>query len=274
MKNLFFLLFFVAFHSIASFSGHWVNDSNSQSLTLDLIEKGNDVYGRYCFITNNGNRIDCAESGDVNIKGVVKNNVGIVIFESIFGGSGKATLSIIDGILSYAINDYSPFVEANMSVPKVISFKKTTEVPAKIKAVSTECKDTDVLIASCHFSGVSQRVATFCLNKKNSVIECTFQKNNKKELNVSFSLENKLKRWVDLGTNTTYFGFNKGGYSYILIIPEEKPNVVALLDIKQNGIDISTNRCDSNSFGERNIKSNSIEDVPDEIVRSNNFKFP
>lgn len=46
-------------------------------------------------------------------------------------------------------------------------------------------------------------------------------------------MKNKLKRWLDLGTYTTYFGFNKGGYSYVLGVPEEKPGAVAFLDVKK-----------------------------------------
>ncbi|WP_185157462.1 hypothetical protein [Klebsiella pneumoniae] len=41
------------------------------------------------------------------------------------------------------------------------------------------------------------------------------------ELEVNFDVKNKLKRWLDLSTYTTYFGFNKGAYSYILGVPEE-----------------------------------------------------
>ncbi|MEN5017995.1 hypothetical protein ABEH87_16790 [Erwinia sp. Eh17-17] len=83
-----------------------------------------------------------------------------------------------------------------------------------------------------------------------------------------------MKRWVDLGTYSTYLGFNKGAYSYVLIVPEERLDAVALLQISKNGEKISTRRCESNSFGEKHIKRRSIEDVPDENVRDHGFKFP
>ncbi|CNI83175.1 hypothetical protein HB991_02810 [Yersinia mollaretii] len=125
MKNFTLCLFFISFCSMAGFSGHWESNNESKSLTLDLVEKENNITGRYCFITNNGNRIDCAEDDDININGVTNNNIASVSFESTFGGVGKATLSIQDDELKYTISDNSPFIGANMSVPRVIIFKKT-----------------------------------------------------------------------------------------------------------------------------------------------------
>ncbi|EFR2125007.1 hypothetical protein H0537_004180 [Salmonella enterica] len=76
------------------------------------------------FITNHGNRIDCSEGNDRNINGVIKDNVGVVDFKSTFGGIGQATISIERDLLKYTITNPTPFVNANMSVPKVILFKK------------------------------------------------------------------------------------------------------------------------------------------------------
>lgn len=42
-----------------------------------------------------------------------------------------------------------------------------------------------------------------------------------------------LKKWVDLATYTTYLGFNRGEYSYVLRVPAEKPGAVAFLDVKK-----------------------------------------
>ncbi|EPG6936021.1 hypothetical protein MWS66_000930, partial [Klebsiella pneumoniae] len=94
MNKILLFLLFISFHSMASFSGHWVNESESQSLTLDLFENGTHLTGKYCFITNDGNRIDCAEDNDRNINGIIKDNVGVVSFESTFGSVGEATLSV------------------------------------------------------------------------------------------------------------------------------------------------------------------------------------
>lgn len=149
MKKILLLLIFISFHSMASFSGHWVYENKSQSLTLDLIEDGPHLTGKYCFITNNGNRIDCAEDNEINIKGVIKNNVGVVSYESSFGGVGEATLSIEKDSLIYTINNDTPFVDANMSVPKVIPFKKTVQSTASNSLVHEGCDVDELLIASC-----------------------------------------------------------------------------------------------------------------------------
>ncbi|WP_336215300.1 hypothetical protein [Enterobacter sp. P82] len=139
---------------------------------------------------------------------------------------------------------------------------------------ASECQPNETLIASCNLSGKISRLAAFCANKDEDTIRYSFSKGNTSELTVTFNSKNKLKRWVDSATYTTYLGFNRGVYSYVLRIPEEKPGVVALLDVKKNGGIISTKRCSSNSFGEEDIKINSIEDVDDSVVRNNGFKFP
>ncbi|MEA9393394.1 hypothetical protein SJI19_23140 [Acerihabitans sp. TG2] len=113
-----------------------------------------------------------------------------------------------------------------------------------------------------------------CKKNNYNTIKYTFKRGDKPELEVEFNPKNKLKRWVDLGTYSTYLGFNKGQYSYVLIVPEERSNVVALLEFSKNGERISTKRCDSNSFGKKDIKSNSIEDMPDATIIDNGFTFP
>src|SRR5471030_2293517 len=130
-----------------------------------------------------------------------------------------------------------------------------------------ECNVDETLVASCNLSGKVQRSAVFCAKKNNNTIKYTFKRGDKPELEVDFNPQNKLKRWVDLGTYSTYLGFNKGQYSYVLIVPEERPNVVALLEVSRNGEIISTKGCDSNSFGKKDIKSNSIEDMLDATIR-------
>ncbi|AJF73793.1 hypothetical protein TE10_17820 [Raoultella ornithinolytica] len=100
------------------------------------------------------------------------------------------------------------------------------------KRVSIEWKH---FIASCNLSGKISRLAAFCTNKKEDTIRYSFSKGNVAELTVTFDSKSKLKRWVDLGTYTTYLGFNRGAYSYVLRVPEEKSGAVALLDVKKNG---------------------------------------
>lgn len=147
------------------------------------------------------------------------------------------------------------------------------DVDASIEADARVCNAGETLVASCHLPGKIKRTAAFCAND-NHEIRYFFKKADNIELEVRFDAKNKLKRWLDSGTYSTYFGFNRGAYSYVLIVPEERCGVVAILDIKKNGEIISSKDCSSNSFGEKDIKSNSIEDVPDSLVRDNHFKFP
>jgi hypothetical protein len=116
--------FFLSFNAMAGFSGDWDYEDGSHSMNLELFEDSGEVLGSYCFITNSGNRIDCANKDEVNIKGTVINKVGQITFESTFGGTGKATIEINSDLLTYTITDHTPFVEANMSVPHVIIFNK------------------------------------------------------------------------------------------------------------------------------------------------------
>jgi hypothetical protein len=133
MKNILLVLLFISFKLMANYSGHWGNNSNNSSLSLYLTELDKSIVGRYCFITNNGNRIDCAEDDEVNIKGeITSDNKVEVFFDSTFGGKGKATLHKQGEDLIFIIDDYSPFIKANMSVSKIINFKNVSNITKKI----------------------------------------------------------------------------------------------------------------------------------------------
>jgi hypothetical protein len=119
------LLLFISFGSVACMTGHWESVGKSSSFTIDLVQHGEHVSGKYCFITNNGNRIDCAEQDDEdNITGDIKNGVAKVVFESTFGRSGVAIAEMVSDKLIYKVEDKKPFVEANMSVPDEIKLIK------------------------------------------------------------------------------------------------------------------------------------------------------
>lgn len=138
---------------------------------------------------------------------------------------------------------------------------------------ASECDFNETLLASCDFPG-GRRAAVFCASSYKNESRYFLKNGDVIELEVKFNGKNKLKRWLDLGTYTTYLGFNKECYSYVIGIPEEKPDAVAFFDIKKNGRVISTKKCSSNSFGEKKFKNNSIDDVLDGVVRDNGFKFP
>lgn len=123
MKKIILALLFASSSSIASMTGHWVQMGKSNSFTIDLVQTGNHVTGKYCFITNNGNRIDCAEDDD-NVHGDIKNGIADIKFKSTFDGEGTASLEIINNKLIYTLRDKTPFIQANMSVPAIIELDK------------------------------------------------------------------------------------------------------------------------------------------------------
>lgn len=125
MKKLSLIVLLISFNSIASMTGHWVKVEKASSFTIDLIQKDNHISGKYCFITNNGNRIDCADKDDDdNIKGIIKDGVALIQFESTFGGDGTAIAKISSNKLIYSIDDKTPFIQASMSVPSEIELSK------------------------------------------------------------------------------------------------------------------------------------------------------
>jgi len=105
-------------------TGHWEKIGKSNSFTIDLVQTDNHITGKYCFITNNGNRMDCAEKDDDNVHGDVRNGVADIKFESTFDGEGTASAEIKNNKLIYTVKDKTPFIQANMSVPTVIEFNK------------------------------------------------------------------------------------------------------------------------------------------------------
>lgn len=64
---------------------------------LKLNQNGNGIKGQYCYITQNGNRIDCPADNTNNLSGIINGSVAEISFDSAFGGkSGKSTLTIND----------------------------------------------------------------------------------------------------------------------------------------------------------------------------------
>ncbi|MDQ9206502.1 hypothetical protein QBS70_20820 [Cronobacter sakazakii] len=94
------------------------------------------------------------------------------------------------------------------------------------------CNDEEKLVASCDLPGKTSRTAAFCAGKNNEVIYY-FKESRAIKFKIKFNPERKLKRWLDLGTYTTYFGFNNASYTYVLGVPEEKPGALAFLEIKK-----------------------------------------
>lgn len=78
------------------FSGQWEGENAAGSvLTLDLKQNAQVIKGTYCYITQRGNRIDCAAPGETNLRGISTGNRADVAFDSTFGGvNGQASLEV------------------------------------------------------------------------------------------------------------------------------------------------------------------------------------
>ncbi|EOV9550538.1 hypothetical protein [Cronobacter sakazakii] len=95
------LLLFLALCSLSAFaderfSGQWEGENGAGSvLTLDLKQNAQMINGTYCYITQRGNRIDCAAPGETNLRGTSTGNRADVAFDSTFGGvNGQASLEV------------------------------------------------------------------------------------------------------------------------------------------------------------------------------------
>ncbi|SFN43345.1 hypothetical protein SAMN05428971_1414 [Candidatus Pantoea varia] len=86
-----------------NFTGEWSgqekNDNGSlySTLTLKLKQNNNNITGSYCYVTRGGNKIDCPDDNDSNLKGTANGKNALIEFDSSFGGvKGKANLELKD----------------------------------------------------------------------------------------------------------------------------------------------------------------------------------
>ncbi|ELY2596588.1 hypothetical protein [Cronobacter sakazakii] len=86
-----------------TFTGQWEGAvQNDSTLTLRLKQKGKKLTGSYCYITQQGNRIDCPAAEEENLRGTVNNDQAAVEFTSSFGGgTGQAQLSVSGDKMSW-----------------------------------------------------------------------------------------------------------------------------------------------------------------------------
>lgn len=138
----------------------------------------------------------------------------------------------------------------------------------------TLCKAKEIMIASCQLDETKTRILSFCSTADKNKVVYRFGKKTNLELKVAFSGANRMWRWLDAATYTTYFGFRKGIYGYSFGVPQETYGAKAFLDITKGGELIRSQNCIDNSFGEKHLLSEAIHDVTDGSVRNNNFLFP
>lgn len=84
-----------------SYSGNWNGGINDEagtphsSLVLSIKQHGQKISGTYCYVTQNGARIDCPDDNTENLHGEVNDESASVSFDSSFGGkNGKAELKL------------------------------------------------------------------------------------------------------------------------------------------------------------------------------------
>ncbi|MEB5972967.1 hypothetical protein ACWXWB_23005 [Pantoea dispersa] len=111
------------------FNGEWSgaagneNSSDYSTLNIKLRQIDGKVVGRYCYITNSGNRIDCPDGDESNLQGVVKNNKANVKFDSAFGGeNGEAELTLNNDAMLWHLTVLPSHGE--FYAPKDFSLKK------------------------------------------------------------------------------------------------------------------------------------------------------
>ena len=96
---LFIAFFFSGYTFAQPFTGEWDWNSapSTRTFSIKLKQKGNRLYGQYCAVAQNGNKIDCDDEEDINIVGYIDNTgkSSIVKFSSFFDAkNGKAKISI------------------------------------------------------------------------------------------------------------------------------------------------------------------------------------
>ncbi|MEG3128747.1 hypothetical protein SC171_13545 [Pantoea cypripedii] len=96
------VIFSTSLYASGDFSGQWSGAENNKdgtvysTLTLKIKQSGDNLVGRYCYVTRNGNRIDCPDDNVSNMKGVVKDDKATVEFDSSFGGKGGVAELVLE----------------------------------------------------------------------------------------------------------------------------------------------------------------------------------
>ncbi|MFC0178556.1 hypothetical protein [Thorsellia kenyensis] len=128
---------------------------------------------------------------------------------------------------------------------------------------SSTCQENDVLVFSCDLP--KNKSAAICANQTTQTLNYSFVNNEKIELSKDFDSNHQLIRWLDKGNYTTYLGFKGGEYFYRFILPQETFGAYASIEIHRKAHLIATLDCTENSFGEKNIVSKAIQEIPDEL---------
>lgn len=136
------------------------------------------------------------------------------------------------------------------------------------------CSSDEVIIASCQLKEKRNKILSFCASADNKKVNYRFGLKENIELSAGFSSSDSLSRWVDAATYTVYFGFRRGKYSYVFGVPQETLGAKAFLDVAKGDRNIMSVECMDNSFGDKMLRSDVIQDLEDELIRDSYFVFP
>lgn len=136
------------------------------------------------------------------------------------------------------------------------------------------CASSEIMVATCVLNEKKSRTLSFCSSADHKKMHYRVGSKTKLEMDVSFSKKKPMSRWVDIGTYTTYFGFRSMDYAYVLGVPEERFGARAFLEVSKKDKPIMGRTCVTNSFGEKALLNEAMEEVDDRIVRGNHFLFP
>lgn len=84
---------------------NWRSDDKSQEFTIKIKKVSNDsIFGQYCAVSNNGNKLDCDFDDINNIKGLIIGNKIQITFNSFFGAkNGSAEITIFDKYIEWKV---------------------------------------------------------------------------------------------------------------------------------------------------------------------------
>ena len=138
-------------HAIAKdmFSGQWSGEQKNESaLTLRLTQAGQNVNGSYCYVTQNGNRIDCPPDDESNLKGVIAENTANVEFNSSFGGEkGRAKLEVVGDKMIWTL--ITPPQKGEYSAPRNYELTRELKSSASEKRIFDTDKFNITLVNKC-----------------------------------------------------------------------------------------------------------------------------
>ncbi|MBZ2400611.1 hypothetical protein IRM71_03910 [Erwinia amylovora] len=173
------LLSFASF-SMTDFSGKWIGSINDEdgtpysNLSLKINQVADKLNGSYCYVTQKGKRIDCADDGEDNLHGSVSGDKANMFFNSTFGGkNGRAELSINhEGMMWKLVSDP---IAGEFYAPKSFLLKKEDAKLTRMMKTRTFSTDsfTITIVNGCGDFNVSCQDVTYygLRNKDNSQIK-------------------------------------------------------------------------------------------------------